>query len=81
MEYLKSPLIEEMTIALRCVGGILQADNTEIIDSLLFLGVLDALDNLINPDQSVHVMKEALWCISNITAGTENQIRTFISYL
>ena len=37
-------------------------------------GVLKYLEQLVNSSQYT-VVKEALWCLSNITAGSESQIQ------
>ena len=78
IEYLTSPLEEEMVPALRAIGNILSSTTPENIDLFLYEGGLSALDHLMVTDQSVQKMKEILWSCSNITAGTEDQIANFL---
>jgi len=77
---LTSPLDEESTPALRAIGNILSSTNPENIDLFLFHGGLSAFNHLMTTDQSIQKMKELLWSCSNITAGTEQEIITFINH-
>jgi hypothetical protein len=69
---MKSQRPDEMTPSIRSLGYIISSSNAENIDLALFHGVLSAIDNQLVPDQSVTILKELLWSLSNITAGTEN---------
>jgi hypothetical protein len=80
IEYLGSPLSEEMTPAVRAVGNILSSSNPENIDIFLFEGGLNALNSILVESQSIQILKEILWSCSNITAGTEQQIQIFLNH-
>lgn len=71
IQYLGSPLNEEFTPALRAIGNIMSSTNPENIDLFLFESGLSALNHLMTNEQDVQAMKEILWSLSNITAGTE----------
>lgn len=51
VNFLKSPLDEEIKTALKCVGQVLASDSNENVDCLLFEGVLDVFYNLLEPTQ------------------------------
>ena len=51
INYMKSPLSEESTPALRCAGQILASSNVENTDLFLFHGGLAALNNMLQNDQ------------------------------
>ena len=78
---MKSPLSEESMPALRAIGQLVQCDDNEIIDLCLFHGTLEAFDNLLYADnKNNQQIKEIMWCLSNITAGSEQHIHAFLSY-
>ncbi len=64
--------------ALRCIGNILSASDPDIIERCLWVGVLDKLVNLLYQSNS-NLIKEALWALSNITAGPVNHIERFVT--
>jgi hypothetical protein len=57
---------------LRTIGNILTGSE-EDCDVFIRAGLLDALNRLIQSGKKT-VRKEVVWALSNITAGTENQI-------
>lgn len=62
-----------VTPALRVVGNILAGDDVQT-QMCLDCNVLFYLEQLLSVD-NILIVKEALWCISNITAGNEKQIQ------
>jgi len=48
LQYIRSPLIEEQKKALECVGHLVSSDEDEIIDKLLFDGMLTIFDEIVN---------------------------------
>ena len=55
------------------------AGNEFQTQKVLNAGILEILDNLLD-SPSKSIKKEALWTLSNITAGTPTQIDVFILY-
>jgi hypothetical protein len=45
---------------------------------MISYGVMDLFSNLINTSSCLEIQKEILWAISNITAGTNTNIKLFI---
>ncbi len=60
--------------ALRAVGNVVTGDDlqTQII---INCGALGCLSHLLKTSQKKSIKKEACWTISNITAGTKDQIQ------
>jgi hypothetical protein len=69
--FMKSDINEECTPAIRAIANILTSNIPENIDLFIFHGGLDAMNKVMNQNQQQCLMKECLWCLSNITAGTE----------
>lgn len=63
--------------ALRCVGNLATGDD-EQTQELLDAGLLNFLSPLISEKNSSR--KEAIWCLSNITAGNRQQVLTVFSH-
>lgn len=78
--YLSSPSQEEYAPALRAVGNVLSSSAAENIDLFLSRKGLDPLSRLLGPNQAWKVSKEALWCLSNITAGSDEQVQRFLEH-
>ena len=75
---MKSPLQEEWTPALRVAGQLSSSSNSDNVDLFLFHGGLEAVDALLVTQTPATNIKECLWVLSNIAAGTENQIQAII---
>lgn len=65
---------QESLCALEIFGCLLSTSDPSNTDLILFHGLLDSLGRLINTSLSFKNLKTLLWCLSNITAGTKNQI-------
>jgi hypothetical protein len=78
VKYIKSPLEEENCEAIKLSGTILSVDNPETVDIFIYNGGINALASHFNDQTSIQKMKEVLWAISNISAGTNDQIRYLI---
>ena len=65
--------IKIVTPALRTIGNFLAGDDNQT-QTCLDNNVLYYLEMLINSSNHA-IVKETLWCLSNITAGNEKQIR------
>ena len=79
IHFMNSDLIEEHTPALRAIGNILTSDNQENIDLFIFHQGLQTFNKMMVVDQQLQLMKECMWGLSNITAGSENQIAAFLA--
>lgn len=79
INYMNSDLIEEHTPALRAIGNILTSDTQENIDLFIFHQGLPTFNKMMVVDQQLQLMKECMWGISNITAGSEGQIAAFLN--
>lgn len=73
IQHLGDKNVKMITPALRTVGNVLAGDDQQT-QMCLDNNVLYFLELLINSSNS-SIVKEALWCLSNITAGNENQIQ------
>ncbi|XP_019093605.1 PREDICTED: importin subunit alpha-1-like [Camelina sativa] len=74
VELLLHPSISVVTPALRTVGNIVRGDDLQtqfVINS----GALPCLANLLTQNYKKSIKKETCWTISNITAGTKEQIQ------
>lgn len=62
--------------ALKCLGEVLACEDERIGDRFLQEDGLDALYHLLteNVNLTIEQTKEALWCVSNIAAGSQMQI-------
>lgn len=65
------------TPALRCIGNFMTTNDCSIIERCLWLGILDKLFQLLFTS-STQMIKEALWVISNITAGPANHVDSVV---
>jgi hypothetical protein len=61
--------------ALRCIGNLLTAEDNDVIETLLFHGVLDKFEDLLI-ETNVNIIKETLWSLSNIMASRSDFIET-----
>lgn len=59
--------------ALRCIGNFATANETDILDQLLFHGALDSITNILLSANS-NLIKECCWVLSNIAASTAPHI-------
>lgn len=73
IQHLGAKNVKLITPALRTVGNVLAGDD-EQTQLCLDYNVLFYLEQLVNASQT-SIVKESLWCLSNITAGNENQIQ------
>lgn len=64
--------------ALRCMGNIMTADDSRIVQMALDNGILQKLCMLLQNGPS-GVLKEALWAVSNICAGPTDHIKIVIN--
>lgn len=71
VKYLKSPLEEESSEAIRLTGTILSADDNNSIDIFIFNDGINGLACHLNNQTSPLKIKEILWALSNIAAGTD----------
>ncbi len=62
--------------ALRTVGNIVTGDDLQT-QVIINCGALPCLLNLLTTSHKKSIKKEACWTISNITAGTKEQVRRF----
>ena len=65
--------------ALRIAGNISSSKDETTVDILLFNGVLEKLQIVLSRSKRINLKKETLWCLSNITAGTNQQVQSFMS--
>ena len=63
--------------ALRTVGNIVTGDDVQT-QVIISCGALTCLLHLLKTAQKKSIKKEACWTISNITAGTKDQIQAVI---
>lgn len=64
--------------AIRIVGNLVSSDNNEILEKLIFHGLLSKFEILLTSTQ-VNLIKETLWALSNITASNSNLIQSVFS--
>ncbi|CAP20848.2 Protein CBG24181 [Caenorhabditis briggsae] len=62
--------------ALRTLGNV-ATGNDSLTQSVIDLGVLDRMVQLMEKTRSTSIMKECCWLISNIIAGTQKQIQNY----
>ena len=78
IEYLGSEFEEEFGLAVKIAGSVTGSSNSFNVDSFIFHGGLTAINKLLKRDIPNNNLKEVLWCLSNITAGTDDQIRAIL---
>ena len=66
--------------ALRTVGNIVTGDDLQT-QVIINCGALPCLLNLLTTSHKKSIKKEACWTISNITAGTKEQVTAFARVL
>ena len=69
--------------ALRALGNITAANDKSVVDRCLFSGALTKLAMVLKKMKETegpysNLMKEVCWCLSNITAGSVNQVESFL---
>jgi importin subunit alpha-1 len=69
---------QTISCGIRIIGNLMTCDD-QSTEELIKLGVINLLDRLLFYPLS-HIRKEAAWCLSNIAAGTKNQISALIDY-
>ncbi|PNX73541.1 importin subunit alpha-1-like protein [Trifolium pratense] len=74
VQLLQDPSASVLIPALRTVGNIVTGDDTQT-QLMINLGVLHCLLRLLTHNHEKSIKKEACWTISNITAGTKEQIQ------
>lgn len=79
VKYLKSPLEEENAEAIKLTGTILSVESPETVDIFIFNDGIKALASHLHNQTSTSKIKEILWALSNISAGTNDQIRNILS--
>ena len=70
---------DQVKKAIRSVGTILSCDNSEFIDLLLYNGLLDKFEKMLHDHQDQLIFKEVIWCLGNLTAGSEEHQKSFLS--
>ena len=78
MQHLGDKNVKMVTPALRAIGNVLSGDDVQT-QLCLDNNVLFYLEQLIS-STNYQIVKEALWCISNIAAGSESQIQVRYYY-
>ena len=78
MQHLGDKNVKMVTPALRAIGNVLSGDDVQT-QLCLDNNVLFYLEQLIS-STNYQIVKEALWCISNIAAGIESQIQVRYYY-
>ena len=73
---LASTNVKRVNPALRVVGNVLAGDD-EQTQMCINNNILKYLEQLLSSSQ-FSVVKEATWCLSNITAGNEAQIQVVV---
>ena len=81
MEYLQSGDTNDQYYSIKILGSLFSSSNTEIIDLFLKKDILEQFYKILtqegtNDQNTVYL----LWVISNITAGTQNQIEAFADH-
>ena len=76
MSLLGSPSIKVITPALRTIGNVLAGDDAQT-QQCIDLNVMQYLCNLLT-STNLAIVKESAWCLSNITAGTYEQIQVSV---
>lgn len=74
LELFLHPNLSVLSHALRCVGNIVTGDDSQT-QCVINYGALPCLSNLLTQNYKKSIKKEACWTISNITAGTKEQIQ------
>ena len=65
-----------MSVCLKVIGNLLAGEACDV-DELINYGILDVLGKYLN-SSTVIMQKEAAWALSNIAAGTKNQVAKLI---
>lgn len=79
IEFMTSPMEEEAVPALKAIGEILTTEDNSVIDHFLLHQGLEVLSDILNDSKSpTHLIQKTLWCLSNITAGSEDHILRFV---
>ena len=83
LEYTKSTKPNIFTPAIRCLGNITSSNEGKIIDELINLGLFDVIISFIKfieeSDNSVKLIKEVFWLISNIAAGVAEDVEAVVN--
>jgi hypothetical protein len=69
--------LQKLVPALRCLGNLLSGPD-HVAQKVIDAGALNSFLRCIYIDSHIDVRKEALWAISNATAGTPSQIQAVI---
>ena len=64
----------EILLSIRIIGNFAAMENSYYTDKVIELNILDKLKILIQDKYVFNIKKECAWIISNIAAGTSNQI-------
>jgi hypothetical protein len=64
----------EILISIKIIGNFAAMENSYYTDKVIELNILDKLKILIQDKYSFDIRKESAWIISNIAAGTTNQL-------
>jgi hypothetical protein len=64
----------EILISVKIIGNFAAMENSYYTDKVIELNILDKLKILIQDKYSFDIRKESAWIISNIAAGTTNQL-------
>lgn len=58
---------------------ITSSESSENLDLFVTGGGINFLNEILNPEQQKEIIIEILWTLSNISAGTEQQIRALLN--
>ena len=78
IENLTSHIILHRKESIRGIAGIVSSSVDANVDTVINLNGIDALFQILKMNNTVQMEQEILWALSNITAGTEGQIRAFL---
>ena len=65
--------------ALRCIGNFVTGSKDSMTQKCLDSNLMSAFPRLLNHTKR-SIRKEATWALSNIAAGTKNQVQSIISF-
>jgi len=63
--------------ALRAIGNIMTSDDPRVVERCIWNGAIDQLTPLLFQSNS-NIVKEAIWALSNIAAGSSNQVSALV---
>ena len=69
---MKSPDQSLIRYSVTIVGSFISCEDQLAAEKCIYHGALDAFDSVLSENQESEITRYVLWCLSNVTAGSQD---------